>query len=70
MSILGFVAVVLALSIFLWFAAVFLPVDREGLRLPIGAIGTPRCRLPFRSVVSEHRGRRGEVNPPATLRFV
>lgn len=32
MSILGFV--VLALGIFLWFAAVYLPADREGRRLP------------------------------------
>ena len=58
MPILGFAAVALALGILLWFAGVYLPVDRKGRRspdrrhrdraipvpIPVDRSGTPRPR--------------------------
>lgn len=68
MSILGLVAVVLALGIFLWLAAVYLPVDREGRKLPDRSDLNAAVPIPIPVDPSGTPRPTGEdVNPPATL---
>lgn len=69
MSILIVVAVVLALGIFLWLSVVYLPVDREGRRLQDRSDREAAVPIPSPVDRSGTRRPRGEVNPPATLRF-
>lgn len=63
MSILSLLTVVFALGLFLWLAAVYLPVDRGGRSARDAAVPIPI--LIDRSGTARPRG---EVNPPATLR--
>jgi hypothetical protein len=66
MSILSLVTVVLALS--LWLAAVYLPVDWEGRRLPKRSDRDAAVPIPVLIDRSGTARPRGEANPPATLR--
>jgi hypothetical protein len=67
MSILSLVTVVFALGLFLWLAAVYLPVDKNGRRL--GNRSDRDAAMPF-PVLADRSGTarpRGELYPPATL---
>jgi hypothetical protein len=68
MSILSLVTVVFALGLFLWLAAVYLPVDRDGRRLGRRTDRDVAVPIPVLSDRSGTARPRGEVNPPATLR--
>lgn len=68
MSILSLVAVVLTLGIFLWLAAVYLPVPREGRGLPGQSHRDAAVPIPIPVDRSGTPGPRGEANPPAPLR--
>jgi hypothetical protein len=68
MPILSLVTVVFALGLFLWLAAVYLPVDREGRRLPKRVDRDAAVPIPILIDRSGTARPIGEVNPPATLR--
>lgn len=69
MSIVGIVAVALALGLFLWIAGVYLPADREGRRLP--GRNERDAAVPVPILIDRSGTARpwAEVNPPATLRL-
>jgi hypothetical protein len=68
MSILSLVTVVFALGLFLWLAAVYLPMDRYGRRLGSRSDRDAAVPIPVLADRSGTARPRGEVNPPATLR--
>jgi hypothetical protein len=68
MSILSLVTVVFALGLFLWLAAVYLPVDRDDRSLAMRTVRDVAVPIPVLADRSGTARPRGEVNPPATLR--
>lgn len=69
MSILSLVAVALTLGIFLWLAAVYLPVVREGRGLPCRSRRDAAVPIPIPVDRPGTPQPRGEANPPASLRL-
>lgn len=69
MSVHGLVAAVLALGLFLWLAAVYLPVARKGPRLTDRRDRDAAAPAPIPADRSGKSRPRGEVNPAATLRL-
>ena len=67
MPVLGFATVVLAFGLFLWFAGIYLPADRQGWTLPKWGKRDAAVPIPILVDRSDTPRLRGEVNPPATL---
>ena len=70
MPVLGFVAVVLALGIFLWFAGVHLPTDRADRRFSDRGDRDGAVPVPIQVDRSGPVRPTGEANRPAPRRLV